>query len=78
MACAQRRTVLAVLVDVFPMTLDQATTAANALQAGAGAYHLGRWEEARGYFEQAQRIEDSPEAAEGIALVSWFLEEGAT
>ncbi|HEX3271204.1 MAG TPA: LuxR C-terminal-related transcriptional regulator [Ktedonobacterales bacterium] len=60
------------------MQVDRATPVADALQAGAEAYRLGRWEEARASFEEAQRIEDSPEAAEGIGKASWFLEDGAT
>jgi tetratricopeptide (TPR) repeat protein len=60
------------------MTLDQPTTADEALRAGLEAYRLGRWEEARARFEQAQSIEDTPEAAEGLGKVSWVLEDGAT
>jgi hypothetical protein len=63
--------------------------AAVALAAGAEAYRLGRWEEARASFEEAQRVEDSPEAAEGLGKASGrpreglgkasrFLEDGAT
>jgi DNA-binding NarL/FixJ family response regulator len=60
------------------MTLNQPTTADETLRAGLEAYRLGRWEEARARFEQAQRIEDTPEAAEGLGKVSWVLEDGAT
>src|SRR5689334_11042382 len=59
-------------------TKAEATTADHALKLGAEAYQLGHWEDARAYFDHAQRVEDSPEAAEGLARVSWFLEDGAT
>src|SRR5262249_38237572 len=58
------------------MTREHARMADEALEAGTEALLLGRWEDARAWFEQAQRSEDCPEAAEGIALAAWYLEDG--
>ena len=78
MASAQSRAVAGCASGCASMTLDRPTTADEALRAGLEAYRLGRWEEARARFEQAQSIKDAPEAAEGLGKVSWVLEDGAT
>src|SRR5258708_4384994 len=47
------------------------------LTAGQQALDRGAWEEARGHFQRALDAGESPEAYEGVAAASWWLEQYA-
>ncbi len=48
------------------------------IEAGYEALARGAWEEARSAFEDATRVEESPEALEGLAVAAWWLEDART
>jgi LuxR family maltose regulon positive regulatory protein len=48
------------------------------LEAGQEALARGAWEFARKAFERSLAREESPEALEGLALASWWLDRGDT
>jgi LuxR family maltose regulon positive regulatory protein len=47
---------------------------ANALTAGREALSRGEWEQARAYFETAQKRGESAEAIEALAMAAWWLD----
>jgi DNA-binding CsgD family transcriptional regulator len=47
----------------------------DALEAGRAALNAGDWPGARACFEAALRLEDSPEARDGLGLALWWLND---
>lgn len=59
-----------------PSSRGMLAAAAAQLESGEFALSEGRWEEARGSFEAALAVEQTPEAHEGLAWAALWVNEG--
>ena len=57
------------------MTVDDDLSVADPLAAGRKALSLGRWEDARTFFEVAVAESEGAEAIEAMAMAAWWLDD---